>query len=99
MSLIPGLGIARGMALTLRRFFEPKATGRYPEGEADHPAEVPRTPPAPVRRVRHAEVRDLLPVRPGLPDRVHRHGRNGHQGPVPCPLGPARDLWRAPRRV
>ena len=38
MSLIPGLGIARGMGLTLRRFFEPKATIRYPEVKADIPA-------------------------------------------------------------
>ena len=37
MSFIPGLGIARGMALTLRRFFEPKATIRYPEVKADVP--------------------------------------------------------------
>ena len=35
MSLIPGLGLAKGMALTLRRFFEPKATIRYPEVPAD----------------------------------------------------------------
>jgi ferredoxin len=32
---VPGLGLARGMALTLRRFFEPKATVRYPEVKAD----------------------------------------------------------------
>ncbi|CAN5480896.1 hypothetical protein BH20CHL7_BH20CHL7_10980 [soil metagenome] len=31
MSLIPGIGIAKGMALTLRRFFEPKVTVMYPE--------------------------------------------------------------------
>lgn len=31
MSRIPGLGIATGMALTLRRFFEPKVTVKYPE--------------------------------------------------------------------
>ncbi|MEX2185066.1 MAG: NAD(P)H-dependent oxidoreductase subunit E [Chloroflexota bacterium] len=31
MSFIPGLGIAKGMALTLRRFFEPKVTVKYPE--------------------------------------------------------------------
>jgi ferredoxin len=37
MSLIPGLGIARGLGLTLRRFFEPKATIRYPEVRADVP--------------------------------------------------------------
>ena len=37
MSLMPGLGIVRGMALTLRRFFEPKATIRYPEVQADVP--------------------------------------------------------------
>lgn len=35
MSLIPGLGIVRGMGLTLRRFFEPKATVMYPEERAD----------------------------------------------------------------
>jgi ferredoxin len=35
MSGIPGLGIARGMGLTLRRFFQPKATIQYPEVRAD----------------------------------------------------------------
>ena len=35
MSFVPGLGIAKGMALTLRRFFEPKATIMYPEQRAD----------------------------------------------------------------
>jgi NADH:ubiquinone oxidoreductase subunit E len=35
MSFIPGLGIAKGMGLTLRRFFAPKATIQYPETEAD----------------------------------------------------------------
>jgi ferredoxin len=35
MSFIPGLGLVKGMALTLRRFFEPKATIRYPEVPAD----------------------------------------------------------------
>jgi hypothetical protein len=35
MSFLPGLGLAKGMALTLRRFFEPKATVRYPEVKAD----------------------------------------------------------------
>ena len=37
MSFIPGLGIAKGMALTLRRFFEPKVTIRYPEVRIDVP--------------------------------------------------------------
>ena len=37
MTMIPGLGVARGMLLTLRRFFEPKATIRYPEVQADIP--------------------------------------------------------------
>ncbi len=37
MSLIPGLGIVSGMALTLRRFFEPKVTIRYPEVRLDPP--------------------------------------------------------------
>jgi hypothetical protein len=35
MSFVPGVGILKGMALTLRRFFEPKATIRYPEVRAD----------------------------------------------------------------
>jgi hypothetical protein len=35
MNFVPGLGIVKGMALTLRRFFEPKATIRYPEVPAD----------------------------------------------------------------
>ncbi|MGD0122881.1 MAG: NAD(P)H-dependent oxidoreductase subunit E [Candidatus Limnocylindrales bacterium] len=35
MSLIPGLGIAKGMALTMRRFFAPKATIQYPEAQPD----------------------------------------------------------------
>jgi Formate hydrogenlyase subunit 6/NADH:ubiquinone oxidoreductase 23 kD subunit (chain I) len=34
-SLIPGLGIVKGMALTLGRFFQPKATVMYPEMPAD----------------------------------------------------------------
>ena len=35
MSSIPGLGLARGMALTLRRFFQPPVTIKYPEVDAD----------------------------------------------------------------
>jgi ferredoxin len=35
MSLIPGTGMAKGMALTLKRFFQPKVTIRYPEVPAD----------------------------------------------------------------
>ena len=38
MSFLPGLGIARGMATTLIRFFEPKATIRYPEVRQEMPA-------------------------------------------------------------
>ena len=37
MSRLPGLGIAMGMALTLKKFFEPKATIRYPEVRLDVP--------------------------------------------------------------
>lgn len=37
MSFIPGLGIVKGMSLTLRRFFEPKVTIKYPEVRLDVP--------------------------------------------------------------
>ena len=37
MSFVPGLGIVKGMALTLRRFFEPKVTIMYPEVRVDVP--------------------------------------------------------------
>ncbi len=37
MSFIPGMGLVRGMGLTLRRLVEPKATVRYPEVKADIP--------------------------------------------------------------
>ena len=37
MSLVPGLGIAKGMGLTLRRFFEPKVTIMYPEDRPRSP--------------------------------------------------------------
>jgi ferredoxin len=37
MSSLPGLGIVKGMALTLRKFFEPKATIKYPEVRLDVP--------------------------------------------------------------
>jgi NADH:ubiquinone oxidoreductase subunit E len=35
MSSIPGLGLVKGMALTLRRFFQPAVTIRYPDVPAD----------------------------------------------------------------
>jgi len=35
MSFIPGIGLVRGMSLTLRRFFQPKATIMWPEEKAD----------------------------------------------------------------
>ena len=35
MTAIPGMGLVRGMGLTLRKFFAPKATIRWPEEHAD----------------------------------------------------------------
>ncbi len=37
MSFVPGFGIVKGMALTLRRFFQPKVTVMYPEVRVDVP--------------------------------------------------------------
>jgi ferredoxin len=35
VNTIPGIGLVRGMGLTLRRFFQPKATIQWPEQPAD----------------------------------------------------------------
>ena len=35
MSRVPGMGLVRGMGVTLRKFFAPKATIRWPEEPAD----------------------------------------------------------------
>ena len=35
MSIVPGMGMVRGMGFTLKRFFAPKATVRWPEQPAD----------------------------------------------------------------
>jgi len=35
MTAIPGMGLVRGMSMTLHRFFQPKATIRWPEEKAD----------------------------------------------------------------
>jgi hypothetical protein len=35
MSTVPGMGLVRGMGLTLTRFFQPKATIMWPEQQAD----------------------------------------------------------------
>ena len=35
MTAVPGMGLVRGMGLTLRKFFAPKATIRYPEERPD----------------------------------------------------------------
>ena len=91
MSLIPGLGIVQGHGPDVAQVLRAQGDDQVPGGAGRRRAQVPRPPPAAVRRVRHAEVRDVLPVRPGLPHRVHRHGRHRHQGPLPRPLGPARD--------
>jgi hypothetical protein len=37
MMRLPGLGLVKGMSLTLRKFFEPKATIKYPEVRLDVP--------------------------------------------------------------
>ncbi len=37
LNRLPGLGIVKGMSLTLRKFFEPKVTIKYPEVRLDVP--------------------------------------------------------------
>ena len=81
-SLVPGFGIVKGMALTLRRFFEPKATVMYPE-----------MPPDVATRFRAGYSSCTTSTRPqcGLIQwtrparRVHRHGRDSPR-PLQWPL-------------
>ena len=99
MSFVPGLGIAKGMALTLRRFFEPKATIQYPETQPDVAVRFRGRLQLLYDECGQSQVRDVLPVRPGVPGRVHRHGRLRHDGPLPRPLGRGRDVRRAARGI
>ena len=94
---VPGLGIAKGLLFAFRQALPAEGDDPVPRGAQRHLAAPPRPPHPPVRRGRHAQVRDLLPVRGGLPDRVHRHGRRRHPRPLPRPLGPRRAVRRAPR--
>ena len=87
MSLVPGLGIAKGMAPDPAPLLRAQGHDHVPRGAADVAAQVPRPAAAALRRVGHAQVRDLLPVRPGLPDRVHRHGRHRHARPLSTSTG------------
>ena len=63
------------------------------------PSSMSYSSAAALRRARQPQVRDVLPVRRRLPHRDHRHGRRGHQEPLPRPLGPARAVRRAARGV
>ena len=59
-----------------------------PRGRAGDLAAPSRPADPALRRSRQPQVRDLLPVRDGLPDRDHRHGRRRHQEPVHVHWGP-----------
>ncbi len=99
MSLIPGLGIVARHGPHPAPLLPAQGDQPVPGDPGRDLAQVPGPAAAPVRRARHAQVRDLLPVRPGLPDRVHRHGRGRHEGPLCRSLGRFRDLRRAARGV
>ena len=96
----PAWASLKGMALTFATLLRsPRSRSSTPRSATTISPQSPRPPPAALRRVRHAQVRDVLPVRPGLPDRVHRHGRRRHARPLPRPLGPRRAVRRAARGV
>ena len=103
MSFLPGLGIAKGHGADPHRaLFEPKATIMYPEATPRASRSAPRLPPAALRRVGHARVRDVLPVRAGVSDRVHRTwGGDGRRAASTStgaqPRRPARALARQNR--
>ena len=99
MSLIPGMGIVRGMGLTLRKFFEPKATIRYPEEQADVAPKFRGRLQLLYDEYGHAQVRDVLPVRAGLPIECIDMGGIDTKGRFHVHWGPPRDVRRAARGV
>ena len=83
----PAWASSRAWSSPSRACVQPKVTVQYPEVVNEISPRHRGRLHAALRRGRHAQVRDLLPVRAGLPHRVHRHGRRGHQEPLPRPLG------------
>ena len=99
MSFIPGLGIARGMALTLRRFFEPKATIKYPEMPATIPHKFRGRLQLLYDEWGTLKCETCFQCAQACPIECIDMGGIGHQGPLPRPLGRGRDLRRAARGV
>ena len=97
----PASGIAQGpMALDLHALAASrKPTVQYPE---DGPPRSRRAIAAGccccTTRPARSSARPASSA-PGLPHRVHRHGRRGHARPLPRPLGPRRAVRRAARGV
>ena len=98
--LIPGLGIAKGMALTLRRFFQPKVTIQYPEvAQRDLAAATAAACILLYDECGHAQVRDLLPVRPACPIECIDMGGVDTRDRYHVHWGAARAVRRAARGV
>ena len=87
MNIIPGLGIAQGHGADAAPLLRGPGHDPDPRGGAGRGRPLPRPAAAARRRVRQPQVRDLLPVRPGLPGRVHRHGRPRHARTASGPTG------------
>ena len=97
MSLVPGLGIVKGMALTLRRFFEPKATIKYPEVRLDVPHKFRGRLQLLYDEWGTLKCETCFQCAQACPIECIDMGGMDTARPLPRPLGPARDVRRAAR--
>ena len=99
MSMIPGLGIAKGMALTLRRFFEPKVTVMYPEDRRDPPHKFRGRLQLLYDEWGTLKCETCFQCAQACPIECIDMGGIDTRGRYPRPLGRARDLRRTTRGV
>ena len=93
-----GLGLIKGLGVTLKHALRPSITQQYPRGQARPPAAHPRG-----HRAQGGELHRLLQVLARVPGLVHLHrraqgdarARLRRQGPLDEGPGPVRDRLRA----
>ena len=95
MSLVPGLGLAKGMVLTLVRFFEPKVTDHVPRGPARRRAKFRGRLQLLYDEYGTLKCETCFQCAQACPIECIDMGGIDTSGRYPRPLGRARDVRRA----